>query len=332
MEVVKNKKETVEQSENRQNRKKKGREELFEKKLIVDGVTYLTEKEVQEDVMMEEIVTKNRNDENKINPNMKKEDDMQQIVLSMSVLGVRESNSDGLLIVQDLTQLSLRPKDKLEENKGKKQIKHNTKKRQKKGSQRVVIIEKAYTDAISIKQRVANNRYQQQQRKQYINKDLEGESKGKKKRDEAKNNNKTKQIAKVCSTLLKVAEGIIKGKEATTISSNCKMASLYIQETEHDRSKVDQDEKFSLLKIGTHNINGLKLKDRKSFRNKKQLEEIVNEEWDKISIAIIQAANKNIPSIMVKGSDIQAKKAVPKLSIYAEIKVLYQIIKSFKEL
>ncbi|CAG8851779.1 17006_t:CDS:2, partial [Gigaspora margarita] len=63
-----------------------------------------------------------------------------------------------------------------------------------------------------------------------------------------------------------------------------------------------------------------------------QLEEKVNEEWDKISKAISQAANTNIPFIKVKKTEAHFKRAVPKLKIYKEIGFLYQIIKDIKKL
>ncbi|CAG8823840.1 10915_t:CDS:1, partial [Gigaspora rosea] len=50
-----------------------------------------------------------------------------------------------------------------------------------------------------------------------------------------------------------------------------------------------------------------------------QLEEAVNAEWDDISAAIVQAANKNIPYIKVRKTDAHFKKAMPKLEIYKEI-------------
>ncbi|CAG8661973.1 21561_t:CDS:2, partial [Gigaspora rosea] len=72
--------------------------------------------------------------------------------------------------------------------------------------------------------------------------------------------------------------------------------------------------------------------DEEDNLEKNQLEEAVNTKWDEISEAIVQAANKNIPYIKVRKTDVHFKKAMPKLEIYKEISFLYQIIKKFKRL
>ncbi|CAG8459395.1 9337_t:CDS:2, partial [Gigaspora margarita] len=227
--------------------------------------------------------------------------------------------------------------------------------------------------------------------------------------------------------LLKVAEGISKGKETITIGSGCKKASVNMYETEQkEYEKVNKDE-FNLAEYGKNEeldiigivetnlmekeasridfiwvdedigsliqdaviediedvtgsdhglvwclleINKILRFSETSKNNKHQqtrkvflyykateenwkgyrsclnhklgtkskklrhdagrLEEEVNEEWDIISRAILQATNKNILHIKVKSSERQIRKAIPKLLIYKDTSVLYQMIKYFK--
>ncbi|CAG8614066.1 1628_t:CDS:2, partial [Gigaspora margarita] len=130
--------------------------------------------------------------------------------------------------------------------------------------------------------------------------------------------------------------GIIKKKKAITMDSGCKMALSNEQRTEQFRKKENQEEEYSQLKIGTHNINEIKLNEQKlidlaEYKKKEgkerkkdeliedQLEEAVNAKWDEISRAIMQATNKNIPYIKVKKMKAHFKKTMPKLEIYKEI-------------
>ncbi|CAG8778648.1 5491_t:CDS:2, partial [Gigaspora margarita] len=129
------------------------------------------------------------------------------------------------------------------------------------------------------------------------------ESSNKSSRVQETNHDIGEDLMNGCSTLLKVAEGILEENVANTISSVCKLATNNTDTTEQIQA-----------------YSGEKIPKNVVFEEW-QLEEKVNKEWDKISKAISQVANMNLPFIKVKKTEAHFKRAVPKLEIYKEIDI-----------
>ncbi|CAG8519100.1 6799_t:CDS:2 [Gigaspora margarita] len=98
--------------------------------------------------------------------------------------------------------------------------------------------------------------------------------------------------------LLKIAKGIPKRKKAITKSSGCKIASICVQETEQGSCKTGQKEEFRLLKLGTHNINSLKL-------NKQKLEDLAEyKKEEKIDIIGIDSIIEDMEETTDKNKNV----------------------------
>ncbi|CAG8812618.1 11367_t:CDS:2, partial [Gigaspora rosea] len=120
---------------------------------------------------------------------------------------------------------------------------------------------------------IANNRYGKRRRndewdlrksEDRSRRELEDKVNGKKeKADKGKSKIENRNIKVDEEDNLEIAVGIIKKKEAITMGSGCKMASNNEQKTEQFKEEENQEEEYSQLKIGMHNINRIKLNEQK---------------------------------------------------------------------
>ncbi|CAG8577815.1 41772_t:CDS:2 [Gigaspora margarita] len=71
------------------------------------------------------------------------------------------------------------------------------------------------------------------------------------------------QLSKGLLNASKSSHGRYKKKEAITMGSGCKVVSSNKQKTEQFKKGKNKKEEYSQLKIGIHNINGIKLNEQK---------------------------------------------------------------------
>ncbi|CAG8459415.1 9338_t:CDS:1 [Gigaspora margarita] len=105
MELVEDERTEVEQNIKTQNKRKRNREEIVEERIAINGVMYIREKEVQEDIIMKEEVSNSISRENIENPSAEISKIMEQIVSGMSLLRVNKTTEDPTKEVYKRPQL-----------------------------------------------------------------------------------------------------------------------------------------------------------------------------------------------------------------------------------